>query len=337
MVPFSRSNRKFRFIIAILILSFSTAADVASPRSDRDADESMALLRDAARSDARSAGGSSFRLRARISIERDGVLKPDGTYELLWSSPDEWREEFALSDFSQIRVAGKGGVWELREPAYLSLPVWQLMRALGVYGRLEIGKGELPGKIKIKKKMGGILFRCVTTVTDSPLAFVNGTPLRELCSYSDSPQLAFERYIPLNRTFEFTEYAPLGSRSFPRNIRVYDGKALAAELTVDSLEEMKSSERPTFGIPAESHWRNWCLNPESARLSKELIWTDYTPHRPVTVYGVISPDGTWHDLRVLHSGGSSSDAGVLAQVSRERYTPATCNGVPIAVDMVFRR
>jgi hypothetical protein len=259
-------------------------------------------------------------------------VETEGSYLLKWVSPWQWREEFSFPDFSQIRVSGLNGVWEEREPNYLSLRVWQLMQALNSHGRLQLQREESVDKIKLEKRSGA-KFRCIEVVRNNMRYRV-----RELCFRDNAPQLTSEHYLPSDRTYEFSDYLPIGARSFPGHIRVFDGKTLAVDFSVTKLEDLSGATDSFFERPSHAQWRAWCASPEAGGDPLTPIYSGGVHHKEVaTLYGALGADGQWHDVHILESGGTGHDSEVLKALGRERWKPTLCSGVPIVIETVFRR
>src|SRR5438105_4028525 len=52
----------------------------------------------------------SFEMKASVQIESQGKLL-DGSYQLLWNGPEQWREEIQLPEYTEVQVGGKQAVW----------------------------------------------------------------------------------------------------------------------------------------------------------------------------------------------------------------------------------
>jgi hypothetical protein len=297
------------------------------PLTGHDSDAARNLLSQAQLADARSAGGEAFRVNATFAMFNDDKQIGTGIYELVWTSPGKWREKVSTTDFSQIRIKDGDGVWETRQPAYQSFRVWQLMQALAFSNRLSLWKDESVGSIKAKQK-NGVVERCVEVK-------LSGAKLRDLC-FNDLSELLSEHYIPSDRTYEFTNYTKIGAKSLPREIKVYDGKKLAAEFSVIEIEAHPPVDSSVFVRPPDAKWRNWCANPAPAIPLPIVV--NHPPHEwHVTLFGTIGTDGRWHDLHILESGGTRADASVLDELKNVQFKPATCDGIPVTGETAFRR
>jgi hypothetical protein len=313
--------------VCAVVLCFLAAA-FGTLSQQRRTTPALELLNTARLADAR-ASEQGFEIHAVIKLEPEKAPEVEGTYLLVWASPTRWREEFSVSDFRQVRVSAPGGVWEKREPYFLSLRMWQLIQALNSYGRMELPREESAGKIKHSKKNGEEL-RCIEIARHSPVG--------EFCFREDVPQLASERYLPSDRHYEFADYRTIRTKFFPGYITVYEGKTLAATFSVSKVEETDSIPTKIFEQPAQSEWRTWCTSPEAGGDPLTPIYSGLVEHKTIsTLYGAISTDGQWYRVHVLESGGPRHDAEVLEALKRERWKPTSCNAVPIMVETVFRR
>jgi hypothetical protein len=316
-----------KMFVCALVLCFSVAAFDALSQ-EREKSPSVELLNAAKLADAR-AGDRGFKISAVIKLMQ-GMTQAEGTYQLVWDSPTRWREELSFPDFHQIRVSAPGGVWEKREPYFLSLRMWQLMQALGFYGRFELSNEESAGKIKRTKKQGSDL-RCVEIKR-------NSYPVDEFCFHEDTAQLLSEHYLPSDRVYEFTNYRNIGPKFLPGHIAVREGKTPAADFSVTDVREMDSVPASSFEQPAQAEWRSWCASPESGGDPLTPIYSGLAQHKgTATLYGAIGTDGQWHRAHILESGGADHDTEVLEGLKKERWKPSSCNGSPIVVETVFRR
>lgn len=314
----------FATFLSLGVFVPNTAIAREHPASAKD------LLRDARLTDVRAVGHRSFQLEAKIGLEQANAMKTEGSYRLSWVSPSQWREEFSFPDFNQVRVSAPGGVWEKREPAYLSLHLWQLMQALTSYGRLELQREETANKIKMKKR-NGTSSRCIEVTRD-------GLPIRELCFSDAAARLTSEHYLPSDRTYEFTDYRPVGTEFFPGHIDVYDGKTLSADFSVSKLEEKGSDLDTLLEKPMQAEWRPWCASAEGGGDPITPIFSRMVHSKgEATIYGALGSDGQWHNVHVLESGGTAHDAEVLHALKKERWKQTTCGGIPIVIETVFKR
>jgi hypothetical protein len=307
---------------------FSLAAAFGALSKQRRSTPALELLNAARLADAR-ASQQGFEIHANIRLEQENAKGSDGTYHLVWASPTQWREEFSFSDFHQVRVSAPGGVWEEREPHFLSLRMWQVMQALGFYGRFVLPKEESAGRIKLNKKAPDL--RCVEIAR-------NAYPLDELCFHGDVAQLVSEHYLPSDRLYEFADYRTVRTKFFPGHISVSEGGVHAADFSVSDVKEIEDIPTTSLEPPAQAKWRSWCPSPEAGGDELTPIYSRLVQHDGASIlYGSLGTNGKWQDIRVLESGGSAHDVEVLKALGKERWKPPSCNAVPIVVETVFRR
>jgi len=61
-----------------------------------------------------------------------------------------------------------------------------------------------------------------------------------------------------------------------------------------------------------------------------------TPLVGAIVYGIIGKDGSWLDLSVLESPDFKAAYEMLERLRQARNLPATCRGVPVESETIFR-
>ncbi len=95
---------RLRFLV--LILTFSTLLHA----SDAPGREEAVKKIEQAVSKTNIFELSSFRRKANVKVDSHG--KPlNGSYQMLWNGPDQWREEISFPGYDEIQVGGKDTVW----------------------------------------------------------------------------------------------------------------------------------------------------------------------------------------------------------------------------------
>jgi hypothetical protein len=87
----------------------------------------------------------SFQMKANAHTETQG-RRVDGTYQLLWNGPEQWRGEIHFPGHTEIQVGGKGTVWIQRSSGFLPLRIFDLHSALG-FGSGAHGAGGASGSL----------------------------------------------------------------------------------------------------------------------------------------------------------------------------------------------
>jgi len=56
--------------------------------------------------------------------------------------------------------------------------------------------------------------------------------------------------------------------------------------------------------------------------------------RPVVIYGIMGPDGQWHNVTVVKSGGKEVDSFWTSVMVSQGFTPAMCGTEPVMREVV---
>jgi hypothetical protein len=208
----------------------------------------------------------SFVLKASVQLDMHGKLF-DGTYQLLWNGPDQWREEINLPGYQEIQIGGKGMVWVQRNADHIPFPVFNLHRALGFGSsagsppsvslvRLDISPKDTVTKTRQRKEHGEKL-TCVEIENDLKHK-------REICVRDSTGTLVRE---PSSNTE--TDWQPIGGKVFPRALSfVSEGKTIA-KVNISELTTNAQFPPETFAQPAGVSPRIGCMNPMPAQFAKK--------------------------------------------------------------------
>src|SRR5208282_1182613 len=131
--------------------------------------------------------------------------------------------------------------------------------------------------------------------------------------------------------YKFEQYRAFGGRQFPRVLTEVNPDKPPIRVQVQELIEV-SPDASQLAPPEDASSMPWCSNPTPARLltpAKALfIPNSGLPPRPGAIYGIIGPDGHWHNLSVVKSAGKDLDILVMKWMGDEVYSPAGCGGGP---------
>lgn len=325
--------RRHRFILACLAgLSLISVQPGFAGGKDKKREEAAALLTQAAElSNLRSPESPPFRLRARAQISGRSKERADGSYLLVWASPEQWREEITFPGFSQVRVVKEGKLWQRRSVDYLPLRIYHLTQALDFQSRLKLKPGQKIDKIR-ERKRNGTPIRCVKVRPDA----VN---FYEFCFDPADGFLVCDRYPVV--TYEYTDHVAWESKIFPRTLRVLEYGKPVVEVWVEELK-VEPAPAPSLFLPlSNAEVQIWCENPEPARALREgsRRETYYFLSSPATgivsIYAVIGEDGKLHNLTLLRSVSHELAATDLDFYKHLRFRPEMCNGVPVKHEIVF--
>ena len=322
-----------RLILAPLLAALLAPALATSAEKPNPQQEGAALLARAAEvSNIRSADAKPFRIRAGVSLFAVEAGNLEGSYSLVWSSPNRWREETTFPGFTQVRVAGDRKFWQARNVDHLPERIWEFQNLIDLMFRLRLQPKERIRKVYDSRK-GGPALRCLELKAESGIE-------RELCFDATLNTLVREKRA--RSEYAYDDYLGLGGRFFSKSMRfVRDGRALV-ELRIEELVEIPGVDDSTFTPPAGAQEWETCAEPEKPRVEKQVapVYPDAARRSQITgevvVYALIGTDGRLHNLKVLASTWPGFATPTLEAWQQARYKPQTCNGKPVPSETIIR-
>jgi TonB family protein len=279
----------------------------------------------------------SFAMRAEVHVENHGKMM-DGTYELLWNGPDQWKERTSLPGYSEVQIGGKGAVWLQRSPDLIRFPIHNLQQALGFSS--SVGSPQSMSLVQLgltpndtikktnKRKDHGDKLTCFEIENEQKYR-------PEICINEGSGIIA--RATPY---YSDADLQPVGGRVFPRHLSIHHGNETVAEVNITELSTPAQFAPETFTPPTGVVPQAGCMNPTMPRLVKRQN-PEYPPiarqqrrQGLVAIDALIGKDGVPRTRRVVESAGPDFEASSLHAVSQWRYDPAMCNGQPVEVETV---
>lgn len=277
----------------------------------------------------------AFQMKAAAQIEMQGKLV-DGTYQLLWRGPDEWKEEIEFPGYREIQVGSKGKVWMQRNTDFVPYRIHQLHSALG-FGADVTGRGSLvrltlkPSstikKIRSRKEHGDKL-TCSEVVDDLKASF-------EIC-VNDSTGAPFR-----DAPYEEKDFQPVGTKIFPRFLAYLEQDSMVARVTVNELTANPQFAPDAFSPPAGIQPKDGCINPVPPILTKRVTPVypeDARQHHVQGTVGIdvwIGTDGVPKINKVVANPNPALAKSSLDAVSGWRYQPASCGGQAVTVETVL--
>ena len=269
----------------------------------------------------------SFTMKAAIKIEVQGKTLT-GEYAFLWNGPNQWREETSLPGFDEIRVGGAGTVALKRNLDFVPLRISQLRYVLGyARGGLALRSGEEIKRVQ-NRKVSGIAARCVE--------IAGKLYPREICV--DASTGAMVRDVP----FADKEFAPIGTRIFPRFLSYTQEGKTVAQAEITELNATDPLPPSAFAVPAGAVSQPSCLSPAIGQLMKRVnpAYPDSARRAHVQgtvyIYAVIGSDGSLHNLRIVSGVSPDLNEASLAAVQQWRYEPSTCQNTPVELESVIQ-
>jgi TonB family protein len=324
-----KSKRNRRLLLAILPFLMAFIGGIAKEKPQFE-QERRAIENALEKVDIWGPGTPPFRLQATISITPQGKGAEDqhGALLLAWFAPGEWRESITLPGYTQVRIASKGKLWAVRSGHNGGIRTLQIEQLFGLRQDWTLWPGDSITSFKMRKIEGAYL-KCVDFGPDTGVS-------RQLCVDPTSMlPMAMNVARDGGVSAEYGDYTSWGNKQFPRSIRQIENGRTVVELKVESLMSNGASAEMQLSPPQGGFMWESCDNPQPARVRERP-----PPQYPeaakaagkegrVTVYLIVSTDGSVQHPQVVKSGGPYFDAATVDAVSRWRYQPAMCGTSPV--------
>jgi TonB family protein len=285
----------------------------------------------------RAPGGSPLRLVAAVKVaDEHGGAVSEGTYRLLWSSPERWSEETVLQDYRERRGVDGSRYWRLAPSGPCPLRIHQLRKLLGPPLFDEPERERSAAKIR-KRSIDGIEATCVSykgNAAGDEACFddATGSLLRDIRGRGPYSVLVVER--------GFGDHQPFEGKLYPRKVRLIEKGRDVIEVSVTALERIEPADPSGSAAPAGAVVWPWCpgiTSPE--RTSKvEPVYPESAKRRRLsglsTIHAIVDPSGSVSVAEVVRSADPDLDASALDAVKRWRYRPASCDGAPVPAEIL---
>jgi TonB family protein len=311
----------------------------ATAQSNPDA---VALLQRAAdQENLRMRGSPAFELHASLQLV-DGMGKEfSGSYLLLWSSEDQWREELQIANYRRVRVGAAGKYWQARNITFEIPFAESLSRALDFPFLLSFRAKEDVSKIKLEKIHGKEL-KCIQVRSkDARVDRFCFDPTIEALRQDELEESS--TYDPIRVTSrDYSDFVIFGSKTFPKTIRLDSEGSARILFTVDKLDALRPVIPNAFTPPTGSLSWETCptILPAYLRAPSHVVVPRYPKDAiashiqgSVTIYGLIGPDGGLSHLKIVASPSQALADAAVDAVGRWRYDPLECNGVPVTQEV----
>ncbi len=281
----------------------------------------------------------SFAMKADIELEDHGRVV-NGTYELLWDGPDQWREGIVIPGYTEVQTGGKGTIWVQRSVDFIPVSIHLLHQALGFGSSIGSPQSmslvalDLTSRDSIKKiskrKDHQEELTCFEIEDERKHS-------SEIC-VNDST----ETVVRAPFMFADSDLQPVGAKTFPRLLISHHGEEVVAKVKVRELESPAQFPPATFSPPAGVSPEVGCMNPSKPHAVKkpppEYPMTARQQHREGTVSFdvLIGTNGIPQIRKLIERAGIDLDDSGRQAVNLWRYDPAMCNGKPVEVETVLQ-
>lgn len=286
-------------------------------------------------SDIQSKNAPAFRLKADFTLyDKDGVQQ--GTYLEYWVSAGQWRHETTTGSFHRIQVANGNKRWSLDNtpdiPANLNLQLFDVAP-----WRFDL-EGWKKGKIE-EKSLRGVALRCI--MKDMPhypqalkaaLCFdkMAGTLAATVQPFDSSQHIA-------DQTCEYSDYQKFGEKTFPRDIRCFDGGKPKSEIRVVELAAAENLSADLF-LPLEGGKESFnCAGtmkpPRPLSTPGPFPPKPQNPDHPVVLKVLLGKNGKPRNISVVRSVDKDFDDAARSAVRWWKFEPASCDGEVIETEI----
>jgi Gram-negative bacterial TonB protein C-terminal len=334
------------------LVTWTVAGPHAWAAEDQQQKGVALIARAAQLEDLLSPGTEPFRLRAHVKLFGlvDGTR--EGQYLLMAASPTLWFESVRFPGYVELDGVDGGQRWRKRNVIDKPFRFYEVSRMFDLARHL-----RLPASAQIKrfaqKEIRGTQAFCFDASPTSDL-WQKDSPAKAaltevgiskdssvtLCFDAATGALMSAMYSASLPRFEYEGQVALGNKVFPKVLRCYEGKELAAEAAIEELAPEQNVNPAGFKPPEGAETWPACESPGLPRLiEKKPLFGGVIAHAKAKgAFGTIlclaevAPDGTIHDLAAVDWRGMLGEL-IREAVKGWRYAPATCNGVPVPMQI----
>ena len=306
-----------------LVCGLSFWLDAQTLPTKKDAE---AILQNASEgADLWASDSAPFHLVASVHYELSGQPS-DGTYDLLWRSPDKYREYFEMRTAKEMEIASGGKLSILRNTPTLTMPLWSTRRNLRFIKNYFLRE-------KVKRVHSGKANGTEATCIDSDNAFSETQDCFDSTT-NLAVYVSFVERLPhsLNpvRKAELTRFASLGKKRYPLRVvaKELDEKI---EITITTFEQPESTSEDLFVSPPEAQIFDWCPNPTiSGRLEFPRGTVGRTDAPGMFFYDVlVGRDGRVKGSAPMRSAGPQADHKMATWLQMAKFPVRSCGGNPV--------
>ena len=274
-------------------------------------------------SDIQSPDAPAFRLRANVRADFGQGRIAHGQIFFVWTPGGWWHDEVALGGYHRLEVSTGKQAWLLSNLKYLPFPIFLMQRALALPLLLRSALAQpLSGPVQVS----GSGDLCVRTTGRRDRS--------EYCFDPESGNLARMTDSRWNATYEYSDYAPLAQKRFPRDIRVLRGDGqTSVSIHVNEMTTEKRFNLRDF-LPGkgaiERPVARECRDIIPVKL-KKMVRPKYPQQAQavgisgvVRFYAEVGTDGTPRGMWLLNSSPPVLTDAAEAAVKEWRYRPEIC-------------
>ena len=208
----------------------------------------------------------SFVMKATVQVDNRGKMV-DGTYQLLWNGPDQWREEITFPGYREVQVGGKGTASVQRNTELMPIPIYHLRQALP-FGSNAVERGasslvrlDLSRRVVKKQRERnehGSKLTCFEMEDEQKY-------LSEICVSESTGTIT--NHFPFHIE---DDLQPIAGKVFPRVFSTVENGKTLAKVSISELTTPGQFAPDAFTPPAGFSPQVGCMNPASPYLIKRV-------------------------------------------------------------------
>ena len=329
-------------LVFALVLVFSPFPALGQSLPDKK--EVMEWVRKAREaSDLQSPDAAPYHLVAKIRYTMNEKTM-DGTYEILWSAPDQYRVEFRMGDIGETDLVLGDKKYVKRNTPTMTLPMWTISSLLFFSKPMP----SAPSSDSVQKLswvgVGANRQICAIVGESATLdhEFCFDAETTEVTAIDTHPK-SHSPVVNAATTMDLTEYANLGKMRYPQRLLRRSGPE-AIDVTVEKWEAVEKVDENVFAPLSNSVVWGWCSAPEIKMPNSN------SPHvLPLNVdpisgtlsfpyfglYKVVRADGTVKEATLMFGDPKGPAKELLDRQRHDRSAVHICGGKPVEYETVF--
>lgn len=328
-------------LVCVVAFVFASPAVPAKDKSQQRAAARALIQKAVDISDLRAPGSPPFELRGTITIPLKAGQSATGSYLLDWVSPDRWREEIHVANYSRIRVGGAGKYWQLRSLDYELIPFFEFSGSFDVARRLRY---ELAGsdwsagskaRVSIsyskinKRRAACVLIDENFDKREFCFDSVGGMIIRDSSRQDVIDQSGVE---PGDAT-TYSGFATFGGKLVPGKMEIGNDSGGVLSFMLSSIGPLGTVGASLFSPPQNADIWPSCDDPSALTPPKLLhhVTPEFNRFKAagsVVAYILVGTDGAVHSPKILAASFAGDVDATLKALKTWKYQPATCRGVP---------
>jgi hypothetical protein len=339
-----RTSRSAVFLIfgpGLALISIPVFAQ--SLPSKKEATEWVRKAQEA--SDLQSPDAPPYHLVAKIRYTINDKTM-DGTYEILWATPDRYRVEFRMGDIRETDLVLGDKKYVERNTPTMTLPIWSASSILFFSAVLPTAPSRSFYTVHQVSWLGDGANRQVCANVGESVAIDH-----ELCFDAKTTELTSTHNHPkphravINATIamDSTDYASLGKMRYPqRVVRRWGPETI--EATVEKWEAVEKFDERVFEPLSNSIVWDWCSSPKIEVPKSNRPYVPPINVDPISgllsfpyfgLYKVVRADGTVKEATLLF-GSPKGPAKELLDIQRhDRSAILICGVKPVEYETIL--